>query len=145
MDFDKGKFNKFVAGIIIIGIACIGIVWYTNPELITTWLKKESLDGSVQWSASPEPKVVVKNNSDIEWTNVKVTLNKNSVSQRYEYSTPSIKKHPQGFHIPAKLFKKSNGEIYDVNAGEPHMITVDVILPEEKEGRLEIQLGGKKI
>lgn len=145
MDFDKGKFNKFTVGIVVIAIASIGLVWYTNPELITFWLKKESLDGQVQWSTSPEPKVIVRNNSDIEWKDVKVILNKNSVSQRYEYSTGSIKKHPQGFQIPAKLFKKTNGEIYDVNAGEPHMITVEVTLPEEKTGRLEIQLGGKKI
>lgn len=145
MDFDKSKFNKFVAGIVVIAIGCVGLILYTNPELITYWLKKESIDGEVFWRTTPQPMVVVKNQSDVEWTNVRVILNKNSAAQRYEYDTPSIKKHPQGFQIPAKNFKKNNGESYDVNAGEPHMITVEVMLPDEKTGRLEVQLGGKKI
>ena len=145
MDFDRGKFNKFTVGIVIMAIACVGIIWYTNPELITYWLKKEPLDGEIIWQATPEPTVIVKNKSEIEWKDVKVTFNKQSVSQRYEFNFHAIKNHPQGLHIPAKNFKKSNGEAYDVNAGVPHSITVEATLPEDKSGSLEIKFGDKKI
>jgi hypothetical protein len=145
MDFAKNNFNKFVAGLMLMAAACVGIVWYTNPELITSWLKKEPLQGEIIWQSGQSPGIIVKNGSDTEWKNVKVTLNKTSVSQRYEYSVPSIVKHPRGFYIPLTNFKKSNGEAYDVNAGEPITITVEASLPEDKQGSLEIRLGDRKL
>lgn len=152
-DFEVNRLNKFGIGIVVICIAALGIIWYTNPELITFWLKKETLQGKIVWQGGNQPTVILFNNTPTEWKNVKVTLNKNSVSQRYEFSVPSIKMHPKGFHIPAAKFQKSNGEVYDINAGQPHMITVQATIEKknddgssrEVEGLLEIKGDEKKI
>jgi hypothetical protein len=145
MDFAKNKFNKFVAGLMFMAVICVGIVWYTNPELITSWLKKEPLDGEIIWQPGQSPTVIVKNKTDIEWKEVKVILNKKSVTQRYEYSMPSLVKHSKGYFIPLTKFKKSNGEEYDVNGGTPVTITLEAVLPENKLGSMEIQLGDRKL
>ena len=149
MEISTGKHKQvsFGVGIALMAVACVALIWYTNPELITNWFKKETLPGKIEWNLGPPPVVTIKNDSDIEWKDVKVTLNKSSVSQRYEFSVPSIRKHPQGlwFRIPAEKFQKSNGEAYDINAGAPHTITVEATLPEDKKGDLEIKLGDKKI
>jgi hypothetical protein len=145
MDFAKNKFNKFVAGLMLMAVICAGIIWYTNPELITYWFKKEPLDGEIIWQSGQTPTVIVKNKTDTEWKDVKVILNKTSVTQRYEYSIPSLVKHPKGFFIPVTKFKKSNGEEYDVNGGVPITITLEAVLPEKKQGSLEIQLGDRKL
>lgn len=154
MNFEANRFNMFGIGGFLILVAAGAIVWYTNPELITTWLKKDSLQGEIKWVSGSPSKVTIKNNSDVEWKNVKVTLNKNSVSQRYEVSVPvPIKKNPKAFEIPISNFKKENGEVYADTMGEPHNITIDATFTEtkpegkteDKTGRLEVQLGGKKI
>lgn len=146
MEAGPNRFNKFGIGIVLIAIASVGIIWFTNPELITSWFRKTPMEGEVVWQHSPKTGVLIWNKSDLEWKNVRVILNKNSVSQRYEFSAGSIVRHPQGFFIPVERFKKtSNAEQYDVNAGEPHLITVEATLPDEKPGSLEVKLGGKKI
>jgi len=147
MEISTGKHKQvsFGVGIVLMAVACVALIWYTNPELITSWFKKEAMPGAIYWKLGPPPVVIIINDSDVEWKDVKVTLNKSSVSQRYEFSVPSIVKHPQGFHIPAEKFRKSNGEAFDINAGVPHTITVEATLPEDKKGSLEIKLGDKKI
>ncbi|MCL2743888.1 MAG: hypothetical protein FWE67_08555 [Planctomycetaceae bacterium] len=148
-DFEVNRLNKFGIGIAVMAVGCVALIWYTNPELITSWFKKTEVNGKIVWQNGPPPKVIIYNATDIEWKDVKVTFNKSSVSQRYEYSTKSIKKHPQGFHINAELFKKTNGEKYDVNAGAPFSVTVEMTIP-DKEGKdtpgiLELKIGDKKI
>ena len=145
MDFDKGKFSALTAAVILIVLICLGVVWYTNPELITYWFKKEQLIGEVYWQPGPPPAVFVRNNSDGEWKDVKITLNKTSVSQRYDCSFPSLPKGPRGTTISATMFKKSNGEAYDVNLGNPQLLTVEATLPDGKAAKLEIPIGDKKI
>lgn len=147
------RLNKFGIGIAVMAVAVVALIWYTNPELITFWLKKEELKGKIVWQPDAMPKVIVYNESDVEWRDVKVTLNKNSVSQRYEFTVQSLKRHPLGFHIPVDKFKKSNGEAYDVNAGAPHLITVRATVEKklegdqtkDVEGQLEVKLGDRKL
>lgn len=145
----RHKLNKFGVGVALIAVASVVLIWYTNPELITSWFKKPRLDGDVGWQAAPKTGVNVMNKGEAEWKDVKVTLNKSSVTQRYEFEVASIKKHRLPFFIPADRFQKSNGEGYDTTAGEPHTITVEASIPDDKGGtrraQLEIKLGGKKI
>ncbi len=145
MEAEKNRFNMFGIGGIVILLAAIGIVYYTNPELITSWLSGESLKGSVEWKSNGD--VFINNDSDVEWKDARVTLNKGSVSQRYEVTVPNhLAIEPKkAFRIGIDNFKKSNGEVYKLDNGAPHTITVEVTLPENKKGTLEKQFGGKKI
>ena len=142
---ETNRLNMFGIGVAVIFVVTIAGVFYTNPELITSWLAGETLKGRIEWAS--DGTVYVYNDSNVDWEDIRITLNKGIVAQRYEASVPSEYKVKAGgsFHVGLGHFKKSNGDAYKLENGKPHTITAEVALPEGKKGILEIQLGEKKL
>ncbi len=145
METEKNRFNMFGIGGGVIIVAAAVIVFYTNPELITSWIAGQPLKGGIEWKS--DGTVVIKNESDADWKDARIILNKGIVAQRFEVTVPSNLAIKAGgsFFVKFGQFKKSNGDVYKLDNGEPHTITVEVALPEGKKGVLEVKLGGKKL
>ena len=145
METETNRFNMFGIGGVVILVVAIIVVFYTNPELITSWFSGQSLKGEIEWKS--DGSVLITNKSDIDWKDARVTLNKGIVAQRYEVTVPShlAIEAGKGLRIPSDSFKKSNGDVYKLDSGTPHTITVEVPLPDGKKGVLEIKLGGKRL
>ena len=145
METESNRFNMFGIGVAVLVVVTIVAVFYTNPELITSWFSGESLKGKIEWTA--EGTVNIDNNSDVDWKDIRIILNKGIASQRYEVTAPSEHEIKAGksYFVKFGAFKKSNGDVYRLDNGTPHTITVEITLPEGKKGTLEAQLGGKKM
>ena len=143
---ETNRLNKFGIGAAVILVIAIVGVYYTNPELITSWFAGEPLKGRIEWAS--DGTVYVHNDSDADWKDIRITLNKGIVVQRYEAAISSddnIIKAGGYFRVILGDFKKSTGEVYKLENGAPHTITAEVVLPEGKKGVLEVTLGGKKL
>ena len=145
METETNRLNMFGIGGVVILVVAATAVFYTNPELITSWFSGESLKGKIEWTA--DGTVNVTNNSEVDWKDIRIVLNKGIVAQRYEVTVPSNFEIKAGgsFFVKFGQFKKSNGDAYRLDNGTPHTITVEVALPKEKKGTLEVKLGGKKM
>ena len=145
METETNRFNMFGIGGVVILIVAVVAVFYTNPELITSWFSGESLKGKIEWTADGTVNVV--NNSDVDWKDIRIILNKGIVAQRYEVTAPSNYEIKAGgsFFVKFGQFKKTNGDAYRLDNGEPHTITVEISLPDGKKGALEVKLGGKRL
>jgi len=139
---ETNRLNMFGIGAAVICVVAVAVIFYTNPELITSWFTGESLKGRIEWTS--DGTVYVYNDSDVDWKDIRITMNKEIVSQRYEAAIPSEYEIKAGgsFHAGFGYFKKSNGEVYKLENGTPHTITAEIAQP---KGKLEINLGGKKL
>ena len=145
MEAESNRFNMFGIGVAVLAVVTAVAVFYTNPELITSWFAGEALKGKIEWKS--DGTVNIYNNSDVDWKEIRIVLNKGIAAQRYEVTAPSDHEIKAGksYFVKYGAFKKSNGDVYRLDNGEPHTITVEIVLPEGKKGTLEVQLGGKKL
>ena len=145
MEAESNRLNMFGIGAAVTLVATIALVFYTNPELITSWFAGESLKGKIEWTT--DGTVNVYNGSEVDWKDIRIVLNKGIAAQRYEVTIPPHFeiKASQSFFVKFGQFKKSNGDAYRLDNGPPHTITVEVALPEGKKGTLEVKLGGKRL